>query len=336
MTNPPEAPEDTPIYSQVLTALEEKGYRGRIVSIGRLRDISAHIDRHRQAGSLDEEFDRDWLATFDFDVAAKHPDLKSIIIVAVPQPHVRLSFESGQGTITAVIPPTYSDKIDGYVTNVLQDILVRGGFRLSRHRVPLKTVAACSGLAEYGKNNITYVEGMGSYCRLMAFCTDMPCDDYAWQEPREMEACRDCTACLKKCPTNAIADDRFLLRAERCITYHNESEGPFPEWIEPAWHHCLIGCLYCQAYCPVNHGVSRSVKTGPSFDLAETNLILKGVPANSQPEATRLKLEEYGFYESLADLTRNLSVLIEIPGNIERGLSFLPEKQGMGDSHGFR
>jgi len=38
---------------------------------------------------------------------------------------------------------------------------------------PFKTLATRTGLAKYGKNNITYTECGGSYHRLTAFYTDM-------------------------------------------------------------------------------------------------------------------------------------------------------------------
>jgi epoxyqueuosine reductase len=38
----------------------------------------------------------------------------------------------------------------------------------------LKRLAVRSGLARYGRNNVTYVEGMGSFLELSASLTDMP------------------------------------------------------------------------------------------------------------------------------------------------------------------
>ena len=38
-------------------------------------------------------------------------------------------------------------------------------------------------------------------------------------------------------PAAPSAPDRFLLQTDRCLTTHNESEDPFPDWVDPAWHH---------------------------------------------------------------------------------------------------
>lgn len=103
-----------------------------------------------------------------------------------------------------------------------------------------------SGLAEYGKNNICYVSGMGSFLQIVAAYSDLPCSEDGWREPVMMKSCDGCDLCRRVCPTGAIPSDRFLLRGERCIVYHNEKRGdvPFPDWMAASWHNCLIGCMH--------------------------------------------------------------------------------------------
>ena len=48
---------------------------------------------------------------------------------------------------------------------------------------------------------------------------------------------------MNKCPTKAIRQDRFLISAEQCLTFFNEKPDDFPEWVNPVWHNCLIGCM---------------------------------------------------------------------------------------------
>jgi epoxyqueuosine reductase len=166
-----------------------------------------------------------------------------------------------------------------------------------------------SGLAQYGKNNITYVNGMGSYHRLVAFISDLPGAQDYWQAPQVLERCENCKACMKACPTGAISADRFLLNAERCLTFHNERRAVFPQWIKPAWHNCLVGCLYCQKACPVNKDVPMSIEEGPEFSDKETALMLQGAPKSEFPQNAIDKLESLDMIGYLPVLGRNLREL---------------------------
>jgi len=303
--------------------LDEHGYRGEIVDVRHLGDLKDSIDKQLELGNLSREVERKHMYGLDYDVIKEHPETRSIIVVAAPQPHIRLTFEHENQEVPVVIPPTYSNRINKRVETLLRDALSPAGFKLFMKPLPLKLLAVHSGLAEYGKNNIAYVEGMGSYCRLMAFYTDMPSDEVSWSELRYMDACEKCTACLKKCPTGAIVSDRFVIHAERCLTFYNEWEPAFPPEVEPTMHHCLIGCLYCQAFCPVNHAVPLDVQSGPNFDSSETEALLSGSSKAGIPTSVCDKLEEFGFLEGMVEVTRNLRLLMEVPGNIERGLSLI-------------
>ena len=109
-----------------------------------------------------------------------------------------------------------------------------------------------------------------------------------------MERCQKCTACLRHCPTGAITSERFLLRAERCITFHNEkpSDVPFPAWLDASWHNCLVGCMICQKVCPANKDVVKWIEAGATFDDEETDLILNGVSEQRLPRKTVEKLKK--------------------------------------------
>ena len=101
-------------------------------------------------------------------------------------------------------------------------ILHANGAFLASMAMPLKALAVCSGLGAYGRNNICYVPCMGSFCQLVAFYAEAPGEEAAWGEPRMMARCETCEACRVHCPTGAIAAERFLLHAERCLVFHNE------------------------------------------------------------------------------------------------------------------
>jgi epoxyqueuosine reductase len=252
-----------------------------------------------------------YLSSFKFDVTTNLPTIRSIIVTAAPQPQRKVTFYLNGQTYSVIIPPTYYRGTDDQVGNVLQNILNSNGYQLHRAALPLKLLAVCSGLARYGKNNIAYIDGLGSFVRLRAFLSDMPTDRDEWAEPRVMKECDKCKACLNECPTRAIVLDRFLIHAERCITFRNEWPEEFPEWIDPAWHNSLIGCMKCQLVCPVNKRFIKWVEEGETFDEAETELILNEVPLDRIPPETAHKLNRSYMVDYLDVLPRNLRALLK-------------------------
>jgi epoxyqueuosine reductase len=211
------------------------------------------------------------------------------------------------------VPPTYLHwrGTDQQAEDALAEILELEGHRVARAMLPKKLLAVRSGLAAYGKNNITYVPGMGSFHRLVVFYSDLPCQQDDWREPKMMERCEKCIACLRHCPTGAITSERFLLHAERCITFHNEkpSDVPFPEWLDASGHNCLVGCLHCQNICPENRDFLAWVGEGAEFSSEETSLLVEGIPLDQLPAAMVEKLEQSDLIDLLDVLPRNLKVL---------------------------
>ncbi|MFX1537857.1 MAG: 4Fe-4S double cluster binding domain-containing protein, partial [Promethearchaeota archaeon] len=169
------------------------------------------------------------------------------------------------------------------------------------------------GLAKYGRNNISYIPGLGSFYRLVAFYSNLTCGDDNWQELQMMEYCQKCSACLRKCPTNAITPNRFLLRAERCITFLNEKPGniSFPDWLELSWHNCLIGCLHCQTVCPVNKKLLPWIEQGAEFSEEETRMLLQGSSLDQLPALTINKLKKCSLIDYIDVFSRNLGVFLK-------------------------
>lgn len=298
------------IQQEILRELASCGCRGSILPAGHLVESSDGLkSRHRQ-GLFDETFYQERLACFDF---CPPEDFRaaSLVIVAVPQRMVRVVFHGAEQPHDVLLPPTYSHYPDKKVEKLIKGILDPGRFQVVRAALPLKDLAARSGLGEYGRNNICYVPGMGSFHRLMAYYTDLPCVRDTWQEPRMLETCRKCLACQKNCPTGAINPHRFLLQAERCLTFLNERPGDFPEWIAPSWHNCLIGCMHCQRVCPENQEFLDGIEWGGEFSGEETALILAGTLAEGLPAVTREKLEKLGLSDELEVLPRNLQALLD-------------------------
>jgi epoxyqueuosine reductase len=293
--------------------LAKKGYRCKIISSDHVHDLQAEIESQYRQGLFDEQFFKERLNGFDFKIADSFTGSKSLIIVAAPQPHVRVTFNRKSDAYHCIIPATYSYETDRQIQGLLEHLLNPAGFQVKKAYLPWKLLAVHSGLAQYGKNNITYVDGMGSYHRLVAFISDLPAATDHWQTPQVLERCKDCSACRKACPTGAITADRFLLNGERCLTFHNERRREFPQWIKTSWHNCLVGCLFCQKACPVNKDKLQSIAEGPEFSEQETDFILQSLPQSNQSQNAIQKLKRLGMIEYLPLLCRNLKALQSHP-----------------------
>lgn len=301
--------------SDLISQLEERGYRARVLPIHHLDDLREEIESRYRQRQFDERFYRENLTSFVFDPPDSLPTARYLIVIAVPRPQFRIVF-NWRGKAVPVLVPSYYlrwRQAEKQLLDSLASILSPSGHQAVRAILPQKLLAARSGLGQYGKNNICYVPGMGSSHRLWAFYSDLPCQQDSWQEPQMLDRCQNCSACLRKCPTGAIAADRVLLHAERCITLHNEQPGdvPFPSWIEPHWHNCLMGCAHCQNVCPENKAFWQWIENGGEFSEEETTLLLEGVSLEQLPAETAEKLNQLDLADYAGLLPRNLRVLLD-------------------------
>jgi len=303
--------ESAHLSKSLMRALEEEGCKGKILSADHIHDLKSAIDTHYQQGSFDEEFYTEELSEFDFTASKSLLDASSLIIAAAPQPPVRVTFKAAGKELPCIVPPTYSYATDRTIEDLLSVQLAPAGYQVKKVVLPWKLLAVRSGLARYGKNNITYVEGLGSFYRLVAFISDLPCTEDSWGELQTLKDCSECDACSQACPCGAIGPDRFLLHAERCITFHNERPADFPVWLNPAWHHCLVGCMVCQKVCPANKKFRKGVVEGPVFSETETTAILRGTSRDEFPQGAVQKLEALDIIGYAEVLGRNLDVLVK-------------------------
>lgn len=299
----------------LFSTLEKAGCQGCLVATRHLSDLQTKLEDSYRLGLLDEEFYQERLTGFVFNLPDHLLSAQSLMIVAYPHPQTRITFTWNGKPLQLVIPPTYLHDKEGdqRVHDLLAATLEPMGYHITEAFLPKKLLAVCSGLGAYGKNNICYVGGMGSFVRLAAFYSDFPCEEDNWREPQMMEACQRCSACGNKCPTGAIHEDRFLLRAERCITYHNEKPGhiPFPAWLDPSWHNCLVGCMTCQRICPQNKGFLHNFEDGATFSQVETAMLMKGFTLDQLPDPMAKKLIQFDLVDFLDIFPRNLSVLLK-------------------------
>ena len=307
---------DGSMQERLVDHLESEGMTVRIVKAERSADLEARFTSLLERGLVDRRVSERYLSGIRYDLSESGFEPRSLISVAVADPQVRFRFGWKGGEITAVVPPTYLHwrKVDAGIRDALEEVLEPQGYSVAPAPLPKKLLAVCSGLAEYGRNNITYVDGMGSFHRLAALVSDLPCPEDGWREAVSMERCRNCTACLEICPTGAICSDRFVIKAERCLTLHNEEDSKvaFPDWIDSAVHTCLVGCMRCQYVCPENKDVSRHFREGECFSADETDLLIRGVPLVEMPAMTAEKLQRADLVDMMELIPRNLKALLPV------------------------
>jgi epoxyqueuosine reductase len=258
-----------------------RGMVARVVGFDALELVRSRLERLKADGSLEAGFVRESLGGFRYLEGRTVETPRSLVVLAMPRPAHLVTFRLGERDIELVLPPTY-------VRYTPTFDLVRGWFRddlgldpsqADLVSAPLKSLAAAAGLILYGRNNLGYVPGLGSFIQLIGLVTSFnlePDAELLRIEDRSLEACGSCRACAKACLAGAIDGDRFLLRAERCLTLFSESDGPGAETMPRPSTDCLIGCLKCQEVCPVNKGLLRREHTGLVFDRRETGAMLSG------------------------------------------------------------
>jgi epoxyqueuosine reductase len=281
--------------AELVRALEDRDWRAAVVPIDRLADLRAEIELRRSevAPSVMAVVDRN----LDFTPSAEVARPRSLIVVAVPHACARVTVVVAGETVNVPIPTTYChhDEIQAEVARTIATSLAPAGLAAAGMLLPEKLLAVCAGVARYGRNNIAYVDGWGSFVELVVCVSELAPGADPWTGPRALARCETCEACRRACPSGAIGEDRFLLHGELCLTLHNESELPFPQWIRPAWHNCLVGCLRCQRVCPEDLALRDAVAETAAFDERETGLLVGGV-------THELLAREAGLREKLAAL----------------------------------
>ncbi len=300
--------------AEICRLMRKDGFPAAVFSADRLQELRVNFLKPVKDGVMDPAFYDEIVGRYDlmweFDPPTDKAPIKSIILVAGPQSKVRVVFQHAGSSFGVILPPTYPHDTDLQVVEKLSAYLLQSGYRAEHAILPEKLLAVRSSLARYGKNNISYIEGLGSFFRPRVFFSDLPCDSDDWQEVRMMDHCNECNACVRHCPTGAIAENRFLIHGERCLTYFNEGEACFPDWIETSWHNSLIGCMVCQDVCPANKDCREWIIEGECFSEEETVLILEGVPREQIPSQTAIKLKKLNLLEHYGLLKRNLRAVI--------------------------
>jgi len=278
--------------------------------VERLSTLEADLRRFRDGHKLNG-YQEHILNTYNFQPPAADFTIRSVCLVATPiwaRQNLCFAFKDQD----CVFPmPGGRINPDDSQKGLLARFSAEGIRAVSAESLPQKRLAVCSGLAAYGRNNITYIEGMGSYFLLEAFYTNQPCDD-PWRDVVGMEGCATCNECIQACPTQTILADRFLIDNERCLTSMNQSAEPkfFPEWVDSYSHNCVHDCLICQSVCPKNAPYQENIAPLVSFTETETRMLLCAIPYEWMGDQMRQKIDRLELAPYLAALPRNIKALL--------------------------
>jgi epoxyqueuosine reductase len=307
-----------------------RGYGLAIAGLGVIEEARKKLEDRRSAGMLDAKFFEENLTKFRYLEGTGITKPECVVMVAVPSPISILPVTIGDRRIDALIPPTYV-RYNAMFVNVLEDMkenVLGRSAEAAILKIPLKSHAVHMGLASYGRNNITYVTGLGSSYQLCGYIVgsvEGQIEGCATAEGREtmLERCATCRACIEVCPTGAIREDRFLISAERCFTLLSESPRPMPAWARPPKALCLIGCLACQQVCPENKGRLKTVPSGVEFTADETEAFMEEgrrlesgagsgdrIGSNEALASARAKFDVLGMSEDLEVMGRNLEYFL--------------------------
>ena len=160
-------------------------YRYRTLSIGHFAELRQDVETLKANAQLsDHPTFRSYIDNKTYPLPEDFPEAKSVIVLAVYTPLMRVNFTCKGMTEEILVPPQYSDDgqtLEGIEAMVRNDIVKDPACRVERAQgVLLKRLAVRSGLARYGKNNIAYVDGMGSFLTLFAFVTNKVFKEDHW------------------------------------------------------------------------------------------------------------------------------------------------------------
>lgn len=292
-----------------------RSFRLAIADMAAVEEVRAEIENWRTSGKLPAAYFQDNLSGFTYLEGVEMKSPRSIILVAVPRPSHVLAFAFGGKVVETIIPPTYL----GYravfhsVRDSLQNALSGTEHEVRLVHVPLKALAERLGLIRYGRNNIGYIDGLGSGFQLVGMVSDTV-PSPARSKPRGralLPRCRSCSVCIEKCSRGAIGRGRFLLHAVECYTLFSESLKPVPEHVKPPSPECLVGCMKCQEVCPENEGRLHYERAAVSFSSEETEAFLGRPDAlPSAREAAEMKFLSLGLSGEPGIYIRNLNRIL--------------------------
>jgi len=267
--------------------LKRLGYKGKFTSITHTKELKSEIQDLKRSGKLNADI-FDYYLDFDFE---KLEDYRSIAIIAMELPVSIVEVEKDDSIKEVMIPSAYysGGKVEAF-NHKMKEFFNSQNIKYKPIHLPCKLLVARTGLGAYGRNNIAYIDDFGSYFRMKAFLTDIHIEEDNWKDVSQTELCSSCNICIENCPNHLISKKTYLIDAGRCITFFNEIEGEFPDWIDPKWHNAIIGCMKCQYDCPHNLKFKSRMKVISRFNSCHVEDIFNSNSFDHLSEDTKKKV----------------------------------------------
>ncbi len=288
------------------------GDRVAVIPAEHLKELKDIIEGFKEGEELNDF--QEWIVNelYQFDIPETGFAVNSIILAAIHHPFYARAEFINAGVRKTFLSLVRSDfkAAESYIRDFLE---AKGCHLAEAGKLPLKRLGVHSGLAKYGRNNVTYIEGMGSNFSYAAYFSDVCCEEDTWGEVKNAALCGSCSRCVENCPTGAIRKERFLIDNQKCLSYFNKRPGDFPVWIPESVHHTLYDCLICQHVCPMNSKQKEYVIGHMAFTEEETGMLLEGKAIDALPEELKEKLFCLGMDEWYGAIPRNLKALFAQP-----------------------
>ncbi len=163
--------------------------------------------------------------------------------------------------------------------------------------IPEVRAAAWAGLGVVGQNGLLIHKTYGSFVFIGEIVTDL-----ALPVPlREPALCPGCGACIRSCPTGALAAGG--LDREKCLSAVSQQKGDLTEFqaAQLLKSGCAWGCDRCQEACPLNRAAAPTPY--PAF--------LQGAVPHVTPQVVEERTDRAYLWRGKWVILRNLKLLGE-------------------------
>jgi len=295
--------------AEIIKRLESAGCRAAFLPYHAIGEIAKSYDELSEKGA-EIQYVQNAVRYFHDNQPANLPfEPQSFLIVAQPGDCAQVILNVKGKRFAAAIPPPFVTPTERKRFDEIIESVMSGHQTAHTKAISQKLLTVLSGLGRYGRNNICYIEGLGSYFNLRAFYTDIPCEDHS-QPLTFLDECEACTLCRDSCPTGAIGPDT-VIDATRCLSMYNENGGEIPDWIPQSAHHTMISCLRCQEVCPANQYLPKKRTHTLELSEAETQALLSSDSA-AMPLELKEKLNQFGLDDHFVSVAgRNAKLVLK-------------------------